>query len=472
MDRIVRQLARLWSLKVIALSLGLAYLAARLWIAFGGRVFTSFDTFSYAYRTDPAFNRGDLVSFTGHAPRTWGAPLFFAIFPDDQSRAIGQWAVGTIAWALLAGVVWTCLRSLAARAITAAGILLLGLMPQITNHDFAILSESLSISLGVVVLALLLWWLRTGRRWALVVMSVIAVWWTFVRPELVLMLGLIILVLAVRAWRDRRPAPAVAAGTLALAALWTMMIVPTVNDTFPGWSSSRLNLDEETLTYRLRHQVLPHPEIKAVFRTELGMPECAAADEIAAGTEWRMIEFADAYRGCPELKAWGEQNAKSSGYQFALAAPDLYAGYVLRVLPWSLVGVVHADVPTVAPALLQRAFYQPGSVVLPFLLGGSVLLVTLIVFSGALRRRRLLTATALLLLPASAVSILAGLMYSAGEYERFGMQEGAGIRIALLLMAGAVLDSWLERRRDRQAPAGQDERSSTSLDSPLAAAQA
>ena len=84
------------------------YLAARLVVVFRSAVFTSYDSFSYAYRTDASLNRGPLVSFVGHAPRLWGVPLFYALLPSDAPRAYGQWALGTLAWAALAVVVWTC----------------------------------------------------------------------------------------------------------------------------------------------------------------------------------------------------------------------------------------------------------------------------------------------------------------------------------------------------------------------------
>jgi hypothetical protein len=182
----------------------------------------------------------------------------------------------------------------------------LGLLPQVTNWDFAIFSESLSISLAVMVLALLVHWLIAGSRWALAALTLTAVVWTFVRPEVVLMVGLEAAVIAIRGWRDgaRRRVAVLSAGLLIGAATWVVVITPTVSRTFTGWSATHLSLDEETLTYRLRHQVLTDAAVKAVFRDELGMPDCPEAERIAAGTEWRTVDFGAAYRGCPQLKAW------------------------------------------------------------------------------------------------------------------------------------------------------------------------
>ena len=60
--------------RVFLITLFVGYAMGRAAIVLQGKVFTSFDTFSYAYRDDPAWDRGALVSFTGHAPRPWGSP--------------------------------------------------------------------------------------------------------------------------------------------------------------------------------------------------------------------------------------------------------------------------------------------------------------------------------------------------------------------------------------------------------------
>jgi len=207
------------------------FVAARVFICVRGDVFTSFDTFSYAQRGDQAFDRGSLVSLTGHAPRLWGVPLFYAIFPTDEARAVAQWALGTVAWAALAWALWVCLRTLVVRVVAVAGVLVLALTPQVANWDFAILSESLSISLGVLVLALLLLWARTKSVWYLAGATTAAVWWTFTRTDARVFVVFLILGLAVVALRrsSRRRQALVAAGVLVLATIWCTAITPVVD---------------------------------------------------------------------------------------------------------------------------------------------------------------------------------------------------------------------------------------------------
>ncbi|MDP9799834.1 hypothetical protein J2S43_008346 [Catenuloplanes nepalensis] len=515
-----------------------AFVAARIVVGAGGRVFTSYDTYTYALRNDPAVDRGPVVSIFGHSPRLPGLPVFYALFPDDVWRVWAQWTIGTVAWALLAVALWATLSSLAARVVAALGVMSLGLVPAMTNWDFAILSEALSISLGVLTLACFLLWRRSGSVVFLAGTAGAGAWWAFVRPETRLPVGVLALAVLWVAWRASRtrpttaPAaagssgaassgvgtsgavasdavggdasgsevagsgvagsgvggssgpdsgetasgasgvagteqgshagaapwwqpvrwwvpgargPLVATGVLLLAIGWVTAITPTVTHTFPGWSATGLSLEEETLNYRLRLQVLPDPEISRVFREDLGMPDCPAANAVAAGKEWAIAEFAEAYRSCPELKAWGEENATSSGYRYALAAPDQYLGFLRDVLPRSLSGIVHTEVGQVLPAPVERLIFPPRQEFNPQIGVPLVLAMLLSVFT----RRWLLWGSAFAVCVISAATILAGLSLSVGEYARFGIQEAAGFRIALIIAVALLIDaaaSWIRTR--------------------------
>jgi hypothetical protein len=437
-----------WALVVL---LG-GYLLARVRILAGGTVFTSYDTFSYAYRDDPAFDRGALVSLTGHAPRLFGVPLFYVLFPDDRLRAAGQWALGTLAWAVLAWVLWTCLRSLAAKLLAAGGVLVLALTGTVSSWDFAILSESLSISLGVLTLALLLRWLVSGSRPALAGMVAGAVWWTFTRPDIRVFVVLVVGVLAVVAWRRAawRRAALVAAGVLAIAVAWCTALVPVVDRSYQRWSATpQVRYDEGLLVYRLRLHVLPDPRVKRVFQDEFGMPSCAAAEDIARGSAWRTVDFVAAYVSCPQLRAWGQENAGTVFYRFAREEPGLYGRYLQEPVSWSLGGAAYAKVPRPLPAKVERLAFPPWRYSIPFLAAAVLVAGMAAVLAGAARRRTVLFWTGLLLAGFCAVSAVAGVVFGAGEYNRFGVQEAAGLRLAPLVLACAALDSALERRADR-----------------------
>ncbi|WP_155369141.1 hypothetical protein [Catellatospora vulcania] len=434
-----------------------AFLVARFVIWSRGVVFVTNDAGSYVWHGGRGFDRGPLLSLTGHAPRLWGTPLLYALLPGDPARVFAQWALGTLAWGLLAWVVAARLRTGPGKIVGAAGILLLALMPQVAAWDFTILSEPLSITLGVSTLALLLQWLATGSRAALVGLTATAFWLVFVRPELWLVVAVVALVLVVRAWRDRahRRPPALAYGALLVAITWVNLITPTMSQTYADRSFG-LTLEEATFNYRLRMQVLPNPEIATVYREQLGMPRCTALEETAKLGGWRMTRIISAYLTCPELVAWGKENARSSGWRFARAAPGLYARETMRTLPLALGGATYGRSGVLLPpAVTGAAFPAEPARVLPRLFGGLALALAAAVATGAWRRRRLLVATGAVLALVSIAAILAELLFAAGEYGRFGIQEAIWFRVAVWLIAAAALDTALERlrRRRRAGPA-------------------
>jgi hypothetical protein len=415
----------------------------------GGEVFTAYDTFSYAVRHDPAFDRGPLVSFTGHAPRLWGVPLFYAAFPDDWWRAAGQWALGTLAWVALAWAVWSLLRRPAARLLGAGSLLLLALLDEVGNLDFVILTESLTVSLGVLTLAGLLRWLATGSRLALAVMTAAAFWWTFTRPDIRVYTVLLLVFLAACAWRwrDRRTGALVAAGVMAAAIGWCSLITPVASANFGAWGSTGLPQNEELFVSRLRIDVFPDPEIKAVFTERLGMPACPAADAAATG-EWDVVAFAQAYRTCPELVAWGEAHMDSAFTEYALAAPGLYLRMTVEMVAVCLTGGSYAEIPTVVPSPVQRLAFPGLPWTLPVTFGLLALAVALALAVGGWRRHRLLVATAVGTAAACTASVVAGVV-AVGAFWRFGIQEAIGIRIAVIMLIAAAIDALLETSSDK-----------------------
>lgn len=447
--------ARVWQkvtpIRVFYGLLGL-FLLARVVIWIGGDVLVAFDSGSYGAGPTRRAS-GSTLSFFGSSPRLWGTPLLYAITGTDSVRVFAQWLIGTAAWGLLAYALWTCLRTMAVRLVAVALALGLGLTKTVANWDFALLSESLSISLGVLTLALFLLWGTTKRRVFLIGMVATGVWWTFTRPEIQLFVAVLAVALLVWAWRDQahRRAALVAGVVLVAGVGWCLAITPRVTDTFASWSTTGLPLPEETFNYRLRLTVLPNPKIKQVYAEQLGMPPCAAADEVAAGSEWALAKFADAYRSCPELKAWGEENMTSSGYRYALAAPGDYVVNTSRLLPISLAGTSYANTPALLPGFVERIAFPPRTLVIFAIVGGIALSLIAALLTGGLRRRRLLGYTALTVAVVSFASVLAGLMLSAGEYSRFGIQEAVLTRVSVLILALAVIDSIVEARAGRRA---------------------
>jgi hypothetical protein len=438
---------------LLVASLLAAYVVGRLVVWFHEPIYLNLDSPTYRL-VDHDHSVWYVLSFTGHSSRLWGAPLLFAVFPSDDARAFAQWTIGTLAWGLLAVVLCMRLRSTLVRMLTAAAVLGLGLLPQAASWDFAITAEPLSIDLGVATLALLIWFLGGGGRLVLLALTITAFWWTFVRPELRLLVGFVIVVLIAYAVfrRSRRWAVAAAAAVLVLAAGWVTAITPTMDRTHADRQWHGLTLTEATFAYRLRFEVIPNPKILAVYQNKLGLPSCPATERFAKIRTWQTIAFIQSYVSCPDLVAWGRKNAGSSGYRFAIAAPDLYAHEMLRVLPLSLGSAAIPDDYDVLPRSVERIAFPEQHRVLPFLAIGWLVALAGAVVTGAFRRRRLLVWTSVGVVLASATSSMFELMYAAGDYSRFGIQEALLSRIAIILMAAAALDALIGRFRGETAP--------------------
>jgi hypothetical protein len=98
------------------------------------------------------------VDYLGRESRLWPVPLLYSIVTNDTIRVALHILIGTVAWAFLAHVV--ARHSRFPRTVSVI-ILLFGLTPQIIRFDLAILSESLGISLLIMLIATTVQYLQT-----------------------------------------------------------------------------------------------------------------------------------------------------------------------------------------------------------------------------------------------------------------------------------------------------------------------
>jgi hypothetical protein len=444
------------------------FLVGRLIILVGGHIFTSNDAVTYAPR--PGGSGQSMVSFAGNAPRPWGLPLFYAILGSDQWRVVGQWTIATIAWAYFAWELSRNLRTAWARYAVAAGILVLGLLRTIANWDLAILSESLSISLGLLVLAFLLRWLRTGSVVAIVAMSACAIWWTFIRPDIrlfTLVLIATLLVIAGRAWwRRRRSDRAVAPGgarhigaalaaclAMGLGLVWYAAIAGPIERAgnaydLDGLQSSPLPEREQVLVYRLRVDVSTDPAMWSAFKSELAMPTCPELEAFTTDPEWHARAWVEAYTRCPPLVAWVNQHDGSMFWtDLATKDPGLFARTFLTKTSLALGGTVYADVPRAVPARAEDIVFPSRRYGLLLALLGFGLSFAAAWMAGALKTHRRLVWFAATVFGTAILSAVATIAEYTGEIARFGIQETVATRIAMVVLLGCALDAWLLRRR-------------------------
>ncbi len=432
-------------------------LVARALALPGLTVFRSFDSGSYAPGSGVA-----TLSFTGHAPRPWGVPVLYALVGSDTARAVLQWLLGTAAWAVLVVGLWTTLRTLPARVAVAVALIALAITSAVTTWDFAILSESLSISLGVMAVGLAAVWLGTGSRAAAAGVAVVGIWWTFTRPDIALYVAaLLVAVIVVAALRsDRRRTALAVAAALLLGLAWSGATLSRTDAAFREWGL-HLGLSESTFVYRLRLQVYPDPQVREVYARELGMPSCPATAAFgrpgASSGSWEMERFVAAYRSCPALVSWVAREKSRAAVRYMLADPGHFARITRGSLAEMLGGAVYARRPRALPRVQDGLFFPRPTWALRGLLLAFVLALAAVAATGALRRSALAAAGGALVV-VSGVSALVGTLYSAGEYPRFGIQEAILMRVGLIVMLAAALDAFVLGRRARRLPraAGSD----------------
>ena len=162
------------------------------------------------------------LSFLGNAPRLWTVPFVYTLAVSDESRILVQTAVGAAAWLVLAAEAGRHVRHEVVRRLLQLWLLAISLSGPVLQWNRAILSESLSISITVLLVATALrLWRRPVLR-SLGVFLVVLVLWIFARQPQAYVAPLIALgFVAVAVFRrDRRKGAAVGAGLCVMAGAW------------------------------------------------------------------------------------------------------------------------------------------------------------------------------------------------------------------------------------------------------------
>jgi len=375
----------------------------------------------------------------------WGVPVFYAMLPSDSWRVVAQWAIATLAWGALAWVLWQLHRAFAARAFAATAVAVLAVLPQVTGWDFAILSESLTISVGVLTLALYLLWRDSGKNTTLVALILVSVWWAFTRFEIAILLGFLSMAIAWTGWR--RPGKRLAA-TLALVAVGATLAwvygISTVIERNTRWSYSGGGVSEELVVYRLGWQVYPDPQLERVYREELGMPDCPGLAN-QARRAWSQAEILAEYQNCPQLGEWVRENDSSLLMQLAFSAPGDLLRTTVPLLSLVYSGQGYMTTYTSILPGVDWLVFPP----IELSLEVSAVALALLIVAGYFVSR-----TAAVLAIASIVSSAALLAASCTSLTRLGTQETLLVRVGLIILAAAVIDRLSRRGRDRAAQEG------------------
>jgi uncharacterized membrane protein len=382
----------------------------------------------------------EVLDFLG-AERLWTVPLLYTALPIDTLRVIAQLAIGIAAWSLLAIAVHRAVEHRVLAWIGTVIVLLLGLMPQVTKWDAIQMSESLSISLLVALVAGLL--LVAGRqpspRQLAAVLGVMTLW-VFTRQvnaAVLLVLLPFLLVWCARRLRGRR-AVAVAV-TLALVAAWG------------GLASSR---EEQISRYNalqiLENRIVPRPDDLRFF-TDRGLPTPPA-----------LFEDAGAFPGWPgsrlfydgEFMGWINEHWRTTYLSFLLQHPLETVSRPLREAPEFLSNdpiLPRRPVASrpVVPEPIEGLLWDDDPGDLPLWIALAACAVVLA------RRRRVFPRSwevPALLLSMAAVSGFVTWHSAAGDLARLFIPTALMMRLALLLLLLLAADAWQRDRMALEAP--------------------
>ncbi len=172
-----------------------------------------------------------LLTWWGDNTRLWPVPAVLTLAGSDGARVAVQFALGTAAWAFLAVTLSRLSRFPRSMGLVTLAV---GLAPQVTRWDLAILSESLGITFCVVAIALSVRLAHTGGSPVAWLGAITLVGLT--RPTqlvIVVACAAVCVVVALRSRARRLVLPAV---VLTAVSVWGAALV---NDNAP---TSRLNV--------------------------------------------------------------------------------------------------------------------------------------------------------------------------------------------------------------------------------------
>jgi hypothetical protein len=399
----------------------------RLWAVVGTTPIRFPDSASYAY-----------VNLFGHATggRLWTVPAFYAVIQDDHHRVVAQAVVGSVCWGALAFAVAHSLVNGALARIGAGAILLLGLCVQVTQWDQTILSESVSLSLGALLVATILW-LRLRRSWSTIaaVLVVVALWIFARQLQVLLFIPVAVALIAWIVLRARR-----------------YVVVAVALTALGVWSGYATSQDKMHLEYDA-HDIVEFRILQVPggsnFIARTGMPDFALMKAEAA-----RFAATGAYVGGtnskvyldPAWRRWVDKHFKRTFVDWVVHHPWWTIRLPLLDIPTALDGNPHYGAPrTTLPSPVQDLFWERTTGSFPFWAAISALIWTASLFRG---RPGSLEWLAIGGIGISILWYYAAWHLSGSEVPRLSVPVAAFFRVSLLLLALGALDRMVAVGRD------------------------
>lgn len=206
------------------------------------------------------------LRFIGSIDRFWPVPFVFHLVQPDTMRVVAHIGVGIVAWTWLALVLSRVSRySLA----LFCAVLFVGLAPQVTRYDLAILSESLGISFAVMAVAATVSLARAPSNGKRVVWCMAITACAMTRPVQLIILFACAAWCAIRFIKSSRLTLAVPTAVLGLLSVWGVALLqgnhPTSMLNFYTVLAERVVPDDARYAWFTSHGM---PDIPGVRQSE------------------------------------------------------------------------------------------------------------------------------------------------------------------------------------------------------------
>ncbi len=340
-------------------------------------------------------------------------------------------ALGVVAWGALARAVARSIESRLVGLIAVGLVLLLGLTPQIAVWDADMLSESIMVSLTVLLVAIGLELGRGPSLRTLATALTVGTLWVFARQENVLLyLPLLPVLIALAFWRLRLRAALIVSAVLLLVGGWASYSVLIGQSAPPANSVSVFNAGDLAVG-----RIVSNPAMRRYFQRD-GMPVRLVT---AAARLPQQDRAAASLVRNPRFRRWAATRFRGALASWLAGHPvqTLVAPFGSLLSAVALVpfddGTPRAVLPTWVTGLVWTTDQRDT-------LTGLLLAAGLLGGCAALRRRPTHLAVLLILGAATCGATIVTFDLSTQDYARLFIPIGLALRLTLLLACALAAD--------------------------------
>jgi hypothetical protein len=318
------------------------------------------DAAGYRVRGDNFLNFA-LVSLDGHSIRPWGVTIWMALWPSDRGILLAQVALSIVAWAALAVTVANGIGNPAARRIMAFILLLVSCTGQVTAWDANMLSESVSVSTGVLALVAIIRFTRQPSWTRAGVLVLAGLWFAMTRPNVFpVLLAWAVALVVVGVLRRQVVLWGAVAGAFVLTSLYAYVYNVRSDDTW----REQMGVTRTTIAYAYpiaANNPVAKDVLADVRRSDA--PRCmipATPNQVSQRGTTRWVHRTAG--ACPGMDAWATTNWTRWWVGWLLDHPTKTLRIIHTELPNALSPPVNANVSAPAPTFVGSMFFASTSI--------------------------------------------------------------------------------------------------------------